>query len=150
MTIIKLHDLRPAIKENTNKTRFGRGEASKGKTSGRGTKGTKARKHVPLIFEGGQMPIHMRLPKLKGFNNHYRKFYQVVNIKDITTSFPKGGNIDINDLVNKGLVKKNKLTKILGTGKLKLKVKINITANKFSRSAYKAILSTGGSATVIN
>src|SRR6187551_3434246 len=130
MTPIKLHDLRPAPGEKKAKTRVGRGEGSKGKTSGRGTKGTKARKNVPVTFEGGQMPIHMRLPKLKGFKNRFRTEYEVVNVADIERLFPKGGTIGIEDLVSSGAVRKNKLVKVLGDGNLTAKV--DVTAHKFS------------------
>src|SRR3569833_4561082 len=106
MTPIKLHDLRPAPGSKTAKTRVGRGEGSKGKTSGRGTKGTKARKNVPSTFEGGQMPIHKRLPKLKGFRNRFRTEYAVVNVVDINRLFPQGGSGVGDDLVAKGAVRK--------------------------------------------
>ncbi|WP_166902660.1 50S ribosomal protein L15 [Mycobacterium sp. DL440] len=145
MSVIKLHDLRPAPGEKKAKTRVGRGEGSKGKTAGRGTKGTKARKNVPATFEGGQMPIHMRLPKLKGFKNRFRTSYEVVNVGDITKAFPQGGTIGVDELVAKGLVRKNSLVKVLGDGKLA--VKVDVTANKFSGSAREAITAAGGSAT---
>ncbi|MGW4098933.1 50S ribosomal protein L15 [Mycobacterium sp. NPDC004974] len=145
MSVIKLHDLRPAPGEKKAKTRVGRGEGSKGKTAGRGTKGTKARKNVPATFEGGQMPIHMRLPKLKGFKNRFRTEYEVVNVGDITKAFPQGGTIGVDELVAKGLVRKNSLVKVLGDGKLA--VKVDMTANKFSGSAREAITAAGGSAT---
>lgn len=125
---IKLHDLRPAPGEKTKKTRVGRGEGSKGKTAGRGTKGTKARKNVPVMFEGGQMPIHMRLPKLKGFRNRFRTEYGVVNVGDLNKAFPEGGTVGVDELVAKGLVRKNVLVKVLGDGKLSAKV--DITAHK--------------------
>ncbi|MFV8166350.1 50S ribosomal protein L15 [Mycobacterium sp. 134] len=145
MSVIKLHDLKPAPGEKKAKTRVGRGEGSKGKTAGRGTKGTKARKNVPATFEGGQMPIHMRLPKLKGFKNRFRTEYEVVNVGDITKAFPQGGTIGVDELVAKGLVRKNSLVKVLGDGKLA--VKVDVTANKFSGSAREAITAAGGSAT---
>jgi len=145
MSVIKLHDLKPAPGSKTAKTRVGRGEGSKGKTAGRGTKGTKARKNVPATFEGGQMPIHMRLPKLKGFRNRFRTEYAVVNVGDINKSFPEGGTVGIEDLVAKGLVRKGVLVKVLGDGKLTAKV--DVTAHKFSGSAREAITSAGGSAT---
>ena len=145
MSVIKLHDLRPAPGEKKAKTRVGRGEGSKGKTAGRGTKGTKARKNVPATFEGGQMPIHMRLPKLKGFKNRFRTEYEVVNVGDIAKAFPQGGTIGVDELVAKGLVLKNSLVKVLGDGKLA--VKVDVTANKFSGSAREAISAAGGSAT---
>src|SRR6478672_6167541 len=142
---IKLHDLAPAPGSKTKRTRVGRGEGSKGKTAGRGTKGTKARKNVPVTFEGGQMPIHMRLPKLKGFRNRFRTEYGVVNVGDINKAFPQGGTVGIDELVDKGLVRKNVLVKVLGDGKLT--AKIDVTANKFSGSAREAITAAGGSAT---
>jgi len=142
---IKLHDLRPAPGSKTAKTRVGRGEGSKGKTSGRGTKGTKARKNVPVTFEGGQMPIHMRLPKLKGFKNRFRTEYEVVNVADIDRLFPKGGTVGVDELVAAGAVRKNKLVKVLGDGKIS--VKVDLTAHKFSGSAREKISAAGGSAT---
>ena len=145
MSVIKLHDLRPAPGEKKAKTRVGRGEGSKGKTAGRGTKGTKARKNVPVTFEGGQMPIHMRLPKLKGFKNRFRTEYEPVNVGDIAKAFPQGGTIGVDELVAKGLVRKNRLVKVLGDGKLA--VKVDVTANKFSGSAREAITAAGGTAT---
>ena len=145
MSTIKLHDLKPAPGSKTAKTRVGRGEGSKGKTAGRGTKGTKARKNVPVTFEGGQMPIHMRLPKLKGFKNRFRTEYAVVNLGDLSRLFPEGGTVGIDELVAKGAVRKNVLVKVLGDGKLS--VKLDITANKFSGSAREAITAAGGTAT---
>lgn len=145
MSVIKLHDLKPAPGEKTAKTRVGRGEGSKGKTAGRGTKGTKARKNVPATFEGGQMPIHMRLPKLKGFRNRFRTEYGVVNVGDLNKAFPEGGTVGVDELVAKGLVRKNVLVKVLGDGKLTAKV--DVTAHKFSSSAREAITAAGGSAT---
>jgi len=142
---IKLHDLRPAPGSKTARTRVGRGEGSKGKTSGRGTKGTKARKNVPVRFEGGQMPIHMRLPKLKGFKNRFRTEYQVVNVADIERLFPKGGTVGVDELVAAGAVRKNTLVKVLGDGKIS--VKVDLTAHKFSGSAREKISAAGGSVT---
>jgi large subunit ribosomal protein L15 len=142
---IKLHDLRPAPGSKTAKTRKGRGEGSKGKTSGRGTKGTKARKNVPVTFEGGQMPIHMRLPKLKGFKNRFRTEYEVINVGDITRLFPEGGTVGVDELVAAGAVRKNTLVKVLGDGKLT--VKVDLTAHKFSGSAREKISAAGGSVT---
>src|SRR6202008_3338119 len=142
---IKLHDLRPAPGSKTKRTRVGRGEGSKGKTAGRGTKGTKARKNVPATFEGGQMPIHMRLPKLKGFRNRFRTEYQVVNVGDINKLFPKGGDVGVDELVAAGGEHKNSLIKVLGDGKLT--VKVNVPAHKFSGSALEKISAAGGSAT---
>jgi large subunit ribosomal protein L15 len=142
---IKLHHLKPAPGSKTEKTRVGRGEGSKGKTAGRGTKGTKARKNVPASFEGGQMPLHMRLPKLKGFTNRFRTEYQVVNLAAIQRLFPEGGTIGVEDLVAKGAVRKNELVKVLGEGELT--VAVQVTANKFSGSAKEKIAAAGGTTT---
>src|ERR1700709_2391687 len=128
---LKLHHLRPAPGARTAKTGVGRGEASKGKTAGRGTKGTGARYQVPVGFEGGQMPIHMRTPKLKGFKNRFRVEFQAVNPAKLAELFPEGGSIGITDLVDSGAVRKGELGKGLGNGELG-GVKLNITANKFS------------------
>ncbi|MCT1453379.1 50S ribosomal protein L15 [Corynebacterium sp. p3-SID1145] len=143
--IIKLHDLRPAEGANKAKTRVGRGEASKGKTAGRGTKGTKARKQVSAAFEGGQMPLHMRLPKLKGFKNNNKIVYQVVNVSDLAKTFPEGGSITSADIAAAGLVRKNQPVKVLGDGEIS--VKLDITAEKFSKSAAEKISAAGGSTT---
>jgi large subunit ribosomal protein L15 len=124
----------------------GRGEGSKGKTAGRGTKGTKARYQVPERFEGGQMPLHMRLPKLKGFRNRFRTEYQVVNVGDLARLFPKGGEIGPDELVAAGAVRKNELVKVLGDGDLG-SVKVTVSAHKFSGSAREKITAAGGSAT---
>lgn len=145
MSAIKLHHLRPAPGSKTEKTRVGRGEGSKGKTAGRGTKGTKARKNVPAAFEGGQMPIHMRLPKLKGFKNRNRVEYQVVNVGDIARLFPEGGTVGVADLVDAGAVRKKRLVKVLGDGELN--VKVDITADKFTGSAREKITAAGGTCT---
>lgn len=143
---IKLHHLRPAPGSKSDKIRVGRGESGKrGKTAGRGTKGTKARKNVPAGFEGGQLPLHMRLPKLKGFNNHFRTEYQVVNVGDIARLFPEGGAITVEDLVAKGAVRKNQLVKVLGDGDLN--VAVQVTVNKFTGSAKEKIAAAGGTAT---
>ncbi|PRQ11605.1 50S ribosomal protein L15 [Corynebacterium sp. 13CS0277] len=144
---IKLHDLRPAPGANKAKTRVGRGEASKGKTAGRGTKGTKARKQVSAAFEGGQMPLHMRLPKLKGFKNPAKVYYQVVNVADLNKAFPQGGDVDVAALVAAGLVRKNQPVKVLGTGEIS--VKVNVTAQKFSGSAKEKIEAAGGTITAV-
>jgi large subunit ribosomal protein L15 len=144
---IKIHDLRPAPGEKTAKTRVGRGEGGKGgKTAGRGTKGTKARKTVPAGFEGGQMPIHMRLPKLKGFRNRFRTEYQVVNVGDLARLFPEGGTIGPDELVAAGAVRKNQLVKVLGNGDLGAVV-LSVSAHAFSGSAKEKITAAGGSAT---
>ncbi|KAB1504279.1 50S ribosomal protein L15 [Corynebacterium sp. 320] len=142
---IKLHDLRPSKGANKAKTRVGRGEASKGKTAGRGTKGTKARKQVSAAFEGGQMPLHMRLPKLKGFKNPAKITYQVVNVADLEKAFPQGGEIAVADIVAAGLVRAKQPVKVLGNGDLS--VKLNVTAQKFSKSAQEKIEAAGGSVT---
>ncbi|AKK02299.1 50S ribosomal protein L15 [Corynebacterium epidermidicanis] len=142
---IKLHDLRPAPGSNKAKTRVGRGEASKGKTAGRGTKGTKARKQVSAAFEGGQMPLHMRLPKLKGFKNPNRVVFQVVNVADLEKHFAQGGDVTVADLVAAGLVRKNQPVKVLGNGDIS--VKLNVTATKFSGSAKEKIEAAGGTVT---
>ncbi|OFT69094.1 50S ribosomal protein L15 [Corynebacterium sp. HMSC14B06] len=142
---IKLHDLAPAPGAKKKKTRVGRGEASKGKTAGRGTKGTKARKQVSAAFEGGQMPLHMRLPKLKGFKNPAKVTFQVVNVSDLERLFPNGGDITIADLVAKGAVRANQPVKVLGDGDIN--VSVNVTATKFSGSAESKIEAAGGSVT---
>ena len=131
---IKLHDLSPAPGSKTAKTRVGRGEGSKGKTAGRGTKGTKARKNVPATFEGGQMPIHMRLPKLKGFRNRFRTEYEVVNVGDINKLFPKGGDVGVDELVAAGAVRKNSLVKVLGDGKLTVRSTSPRTSSAVARA----------------
>ena len=144
-SLLKLHDLRPAPGSKTARTRVGRGEASKGKTAGRGTKGTKARYQVPVGFEGGQMPLHMRLPKLRGFTNPFRVEYQVVNLSTLQELFPEGGAVTVEDLVAKGAVRKNQPVKVLGQGEVS--VKLDITAQKFSASAEQKIAAAGGSVT---
>jgi len=142
---LKLHHLRPAPGAKTAKTRVGRGEGSKGKTSGRGTKGTKARYQVPVAFEGGQMPIHMRLPKLKGFKNPFRVEFQVVNLDRLGALFPDGGAVTVADLVAKGAVRKGQPVKVLGEGDIT--VAVQVTADKFSASAKEKIAAAGGTAT---
>jgi large subunit ribosomal protein L15 len=142
---LKLHNLAPAPGAKKAKTRVGRGEGSKGKTAGRGTKGTKARYQVPASFEGGQMPIHMRLPKLKGFKNPFKVEFQVVNLDKISELFPEGGTVTVADLVAKGAVRKGQPVKVLGNGDLT--VKVDVTADKFSASARTAIENAGGTAT---
>jgi large subunit ribosomal protein L15 len=144
---LKLHHLRPAPGAKTAKTRVGRGEGSKGKTAGRGTKGTKARYQVPASFEGGQMPLHMRLPKLKGFKNPFRVEFQVVNLDRLGELFPKGGDVAIADLVAKGAVRKNEPVKVLGQGDIS--VAVQVSANAFSASAKEKIEAAGGTATVV-
>jgi large subunit ribosomal protein L15 len=139
---LKVHHLRPAPGAKTAKTRKGRGEASKGKTAGRGTKGTKARYQVPARFEGGQMPLHMRLPKLKGFKNPNKVEFQVVNVAMINKLFPEGGEITVADLVARGAVRKGELVKVLGQGDIS--VKVSVSADKFSTSARDKIVAAGG------
>ena len=145
---LKLHHLRPAPGAKTAKTRVGRGEGSKGKTAGRGTKGTKARYQVSQAFEGGQTPLHMRLPKLKGFTNPFRVEYQVVNVGRIASLFPEGGAVDLDALVSKGAVRKGQPVKVLGTGDIS--VAVQVTANKFSASAKQKIEAAGGTATELS
>ena len=141
---LKVHHLRPAPGSHTKKTRVGRGEGSKGKTAGRGTKGTKARYQVPASFEGGQLPLHMRLPKLKGFKNRFRVEYQVVNVATLAQLFPEGGTVGVAELVEAGAVRKGEPVKVLGNGDLG-SVKLSITADKFSDTAREKILAAGGS-----
>jgi large subunit ribosomal protein L15 len=141
---LKLHHLRPAPGAHTKKTRVGRGEGSKGKTAGRGTKGTKARYQVPARFEGGQMPIHMRLPKLKGFTNRFRVEYQVVNLDRLAQLFPDGGEIGPDELVTAGAVRAGHPVKILGNGDLN-GVVLTIGAHRFSATAKEKITAAGGS-----
>ena len=145
---IKVHHLRPAPGAKTAKTRVGRGEGSKGKSAGRGTKGSKARKNISAAFEGGQMPIHMRLPKLKGFKNRFKVTYQVVNLERLAELFPEGGAIGPDELAEAGAVRKNQPVKVLGTGELG-GVKLQVTAHAFSASAKEKIAAAGGSATEI-
>jgi large subunit ribosomal protein L15 len=145
---LKVHHLRPAPGSHTKKTRVGRGEGSKGKTAGRGTKGTKARYQVPAGFEGGPMPLHMRLPKLKGFKNRFRAEFQVVNVARLAELFPEGGTVGVADLVRAGAVRKGQLVKVLGNGDLG-NVKLQVTANKFSDAAKEKIEAAGGSTTEI-
>ncbi|WP_168800543.1 MULTISPECIES: 50S ribosomal protein L15 [Cellulomonas] len=140
---LKVHHLRPAPGAKTAKTRVGRGEASKGKTAGRGTKGTKARYQVPEAFEGGQMPMHMRLPKLRGFKNPFRVEYQVVNLDKLSALYPQGGDVTVADLVAKGAVRKGQPVKVLGTGELTVKVSVAVDA--YSASAKEKIEAAGGS-----
>lgn len=141
--MLKVHHLRPAPGARTAKTRVGRGEASKGKTAGRGTKGTKARYQVPERFEGGQMPMHMRLPKLRGFTNPFRTEYQVVNLDRLAALYPEGGQVTVEDLVAKGAVRKGAPVKVLGDGDLS--VKLTVAVQKVSASAEQKIVAAGGS-----
>jgi large subunit ribosomal protein L15 len=141
---LKVHHLRPAPGAKKAKTRVGRGEGSKGKTAGRGTKGTRARKQVPGRFEGGQMPLHMRVPKLKGFTNPFRTEYQVVNLAKLSELFPDGGGVDVDALVEAGAVRRGHPVKVLGDGNLS--VSLEIEANAFSASAREKIAAAGGTA----
>ncbi|GAA4193399.1 MULTISPECIES: 50S ribosomal protein L15 [Microbispora] len=141
---LKIHDLRPAPGANKAKTRKGRGEASKGKTAGRGTKGTRARTSVMPGFEGGQVPLQRRLPKLKGFSNAlFKTTYQVVNLDRLGELFPQGGDVTLDALVAKGAVRKNQPVKVLGTGDIS--VAVNVQAHAFSASAKEKIAAAGGS-----
>ena len=142
---MKVHHLRPAPGAHTPKTRVGRGEGSKGKTAGRGTKGTKARYQVPESFEGGQMPLHMRLPKLKGFKNRFRVEYQVVNLDRLGSVFPAGSEVGVDELVKAGLVRKGEPVKVLGDGDLS--VALRVSAHRFSATAKEKITAAGGSVT---
>jgi large subunit ribosomal protein L15 len=145
---IKVHHLRPAPGAKTAKTRVGRGDGSKGKTAGRGTKGTGARKNVPASFEGGNLPLHMRLPKLKGFRNPFRTTFQVVNVGQLATLFPQGGSVGVDELVGAGAVRANELVKVLGDGDV-TGVKLDVTAHAFSASASEKLTAAGGSATTL-
>ena len=145
---IKVHHLRPAPGAHTPKTRVGRGGASKGKTAGRGTKGSKARNNIPARFEGGQMPIHMRLPKLKGFKNRFRVEYQVVNAGRLAELFPDGGTVGPDELVEAGAVRPGAPVKVLGDGDLD-GVVVHVTAHAFSDSAREKITAAGGSVTQV-
>ena len=140
--VLKVHHLRPVPGARTAKTRVGRGEGSKGKTAGRGTKGTKARYQVKAGFEGGQMPLHMRTPKLRGFKNPFRVEYQVVNLDKLAELYPAGGDVTVVDLVAKGAVRKNEKVKVLGTGDIA--VKLNVSVDKVSGSAEQKIVAAGG------
>ena len=141
--VLKVHHLRPAPGAKKSKMRVGRGEGSKGKTAGRGTKGTKARYKVAIGFEGGQMPLHMRTPKLRGFKNPFRVEYQVVNLEKLADLYPSGGDVTISDLVAKGAVRKNEKVKVLGSGDIA--VSLNVAVDKVSESAQQKIVAAGGS-----
>lgn len=141
--VLKVHHLRPAAGSKKERTRVGRGEGSKGKTAGRGTKGTKARYQVRPGFEGGNLNSVMRAPKLRGFKNPFRVEYQVVNLAALAALYPKGGDVTISDLVAKGAVRKNEKVKVLGWGDIA--VKLNVTVDKVSRSAEQKIVAAGGS-----
>lgn len=140
---LKVHHLRPAPGAKTEKTRVGRGEGSKGKTAGRGTKGTGARKNTPENFEGGQMPLHMRLPKLRGFNNPFRVEYQIVNVARLAELFPGGGEVGPVELVAAGAVRDGQPIKVLGNGEIA--VALTVSAHAFSASAKSKIEAAGGS-----
>ena len=143
---LKVHHLKPAPGSHQKKIRVGRGEGGKrGKTAGRGTKGTGSRYQVPAGFEGGQMPIHMRLPKLRGFKNRNKVTFQVVNLVDLVALYPDGGTVGVAELVARGAVRKNEPVKVLGDGEVG--VKLDVTANAFSASARDKIAAAGGSVT---
>jgi len=144
---LKLHHLRPAPGAKTAKNRVGRGEGSKGKTAGRGTKGTKARYQVSAAFEGGQMPLHMRLPKLRGFKNPAKVTFQVVNLDRLSALFPEGGEVTVELLVAKGAVRDGLPVKVLGTGEAA--AALRVTAHAFSSSAAEKIAAAGGSTTTL-
>lgn len=145
---LKIHHLRPAPGAHTKRTRVGRGEGSKGKTAGRGTKGSKARTTIPAAFEGGQMPLHRRLPKLKGFSNSkFKVTYQVVNLDRLAALFPSGGDITPAELVAKGAVRGGELVKVLGQGEAVSGLRV--TAHAFSASAIEKITAAGGTATTL-
>lgn len=141
--LLKLHHLRPAAGSKKARTRVGRGEGSKGKTAGRGTKGSKARYQVRRGLEGGNLNFVMRTPKLRGFTNPFRVEYQVVNLDRITELYPKGGDVTIADLVAKGAVRKNEKVKVLGNGDIS--VAVTVTVDKVSKSAVQKIVAAGGS-----
>jgi large subunit ribosomal protein L15 len=146
--MLKLHDLRPAPGSHKEKTRVGRGEGSKGKTAGRGTKGTKARYQVPIGFEGGQMPLHRRVPKLKGFSNAaFKTTYQVVNIGRLAELYPGGGDVTPENLAANGAVRRGELVKVLGTGDLT--VALRVSAHAVSQSARQKIEAAGGAVTLL-
>ncbi|MCW2909698.1 MAG: rplO [Actinomycetia bacterium] len=144
--MLRIHHLRPAPGSRTERTRVGRGEASKGKTAGRGTKGTKARNKVHPGFEGGQMPLQRRVPKLRGFSNlQFKTTYQVVNIGRLAELYPQGGDVSPEDLVAKGAVRAGELVKVLGEGDAG--VALRVTAHRFSASAREKITAAGGTVT---
>jgi large subunit ribosomal protein L15 len=144
---LKVHHLRPAPGAKTAKTRVGRGGGSKGKTAGRGTKGSGARKRLPQNFEGGQMPLHMRVPKLRGFKNPFRVEYQVVNLSRLAELFPEGGAVGVDDLIAAGAVRSGQPVKVLGDGDIAVAVQVN--AHAFSASAKEKIAAAGGSTTEV-
>ena len=145
---LKVHHLRPAPGAKTAKIRVGRGEGGKrGKTAGRGTKGSKARKNMPENFEGGQMPLHMRVPKLRGFTNPFRTTYQVVNLDRLANLFPEGGTVGVDELVAAGAVRAGQPVKVLGSGDIS--VAVQVSAHAFSASAKEKIAAAGGSTTEV-
>lgn len=144
---LKVHHLRPAPGAKQPRTRVGRGEGSKGKTAGRGTKGTRARKNVPANFEGGQQPLQIRLPKLKGFNNKFRVEYQIVNLTKLSGLYPEGGQVTVDDLVAKGAVRSGRPVKVLGDGEIG--VALQVSAHAFSGSAKEKITAAGGTTTQV-
>lgn len=146
---IKVHHLRPAPGSRTAKTRVGRGEGSKGKTAGRGTKGSRARKQVPAAFEGGQTPIHMRLPMIRGFRNRFKVHYQVVNLDRLAELFPSGGQVGPEQLVSTGAVRKGRPVKVLGDGDLG-GVALQVSAHRFSATAREKIVAAGGTVTELS
>jgi large subunit ribosomal protein L15 len=144
--MLRIHHLRPAPGSRTERTRVGRGQGSKGKTAGRGTKGTKARGQVHLGFEGGQMPLQRRVPKLKGFSNlAFKTTYQVVNVGRLAELYPEGGDVTPEDLVAKGAVRVGELVKVLGEGETG--VALRVTAHAFSASARDKVTAAGGTVT---
>lgn len=143
---LKIHHLRPAPGAHVARTRVGRGEASKGKTAGRGTKGSKARNNIPEFFEGGQMPLHRRLPKLKGFSNaKFKTSYQVVNLDRLAALYPAGGEVTPENLAANGAVRAGELVKVLGQGEVT--VALQVSAHGFSASARDKITAAGGTVT---
>jgi large subunit ribosomal protein L15 len=145
---LKLHHLRPAPGAKSAKVRVGRGEGGRrGKTAGRGTKGSKARNQIPERFEGGQLPIHMRLPKMGGFTSPFKVRYQVVNLAQLAELYPEGGEVTLESLADKGAVRRKQPVKILGTGEIS--VAVQVTANAFSRTAKEKIEASGGTVTTV-
>jgi large subunit ribosomal protein L15 len=146
-TGLKVHHLRPAPGARKAKTRVGRGEGSKGKSAGRGTKGSKARNNISEAFEGGQMPLHMRIPKLRGFTNPFRTQYQVVNLDRISELYPDGGEVTPQSLAERGAVRPNQPVKVLGSGDIS--VAVQVSAHAFSGTAADKIAAAGGSTTEV-
>jgi large subunit ribosomal protein L15 len=145
---LKLHHLRPAPGAKTAKARVGRGEAGRrGKTAGRGTKGSKARNQIPASFEGGQLPIHMRLPKMRGFTNPFKVRYQVVNLDQLATLYPDGGEVTVESLADKGAVRRGQPVKVLGSGEIS--VTVQVSAHAFSSTAKEKIEASGGTVTTV-